>query len=181
MTPPSAPSAPSARPVRPSRSSHARSLAHPVQLAPQPEGVTIERKHRCRVRFFSIGSVIGKPCRLRQMGAPHRHRPVKTQTIRPVRDRPLPPTAGHTAAVAPLLALRSVRIGRSGIFECSPRNVSHLKKAEFLTLIHVCRARKRQLKQKGRPRAALAEFTSRHKTTRRVRASRAQSDGSASP
>lgn len=93
-------------------------------------------------------------------GAPHRRPPVKTQTIRPARGSSRRhPRQGHTAAVAPLLALRSVRIGRSRIFEYSPRNVSHLKKAELLTLIHVCRARKRQLEQKGRPRAALAEFT----------------------
>ena len=69
------------------------------------------------------------------------------------------PRQGHTTAVAPLLTLRSVRIGRSRVFECSSRNISHLKKAELLTLIHVCRARKRQFKQKSRPRAALAEFT----------------------
>lgn len=69
------------------------------------------------------------------------------------------PRQGHTTAVAPLLALRSARIGCTGIFECSLRDISHLKKTELLTLIHVCRARKRQFKQKSRPRAALAEFT----------------------
>ena len=33
------------------------------------------------------------------------------------------PRQGHTTAVAPLLALRSARIGCTGIFECSPRDV----------------------------------------------------------
>ncbi len=69
------------------------------------------------------------------------------------------PRQGHTTAVAPLLALRSAPIACTSIYERTSSSLSHLNKPELLPLIHFCRAWKRQFKQKGRPRAALAEFT----------------------
>ena len=102
-------------------------------------------------------------------GAAHRRRPAETQTIRPVPGCVrCHPRQGHTAAVAPLLALRSGASGRSGIFECSPRNVSHLKKAEFLTLRTRMPSPEAPAQAKGPPaRGARRVHGPRHKTTRR--------------
>ena len=172
MTPPSAPSAPSARPVRPLKIEPRKMRWRTRAAAPQPEGVTIERKHRCRVRFFPYRQRNRKTMQAAADGAPYRRPPVKPKRSALRGDRPPPPTAGARQPSRPFSRFDPcvlVAVGSSS----AAHGMSATSKGRAPHPDTRMPSPEAPAQAKGAARAALRRVHGpRHKTTRRVRASR---------